>query len=88
MPLIYTEIQLFDMDQSIYRIDERGELHLIAKAPLESLGDVIAEQCYDKDIYTVRLHSNLIELGFKVKQQIETNELTKYNTNKIIVELR
>ncbi len=87
MPVIYSEIQLFDGDQSIYKVDDNGRIHLVAKAPLESLANVILEQCYAKSIYKVKLFSTFPDMCHKVKTQINEKENTKFNANKITVEV-
>jgi hypothetical protein len=87
MPVIYSEIQLFDGDQSVYKVDDNGRIHLIAKAPLESLAAVITDECYAKSIYRVKLFSTFSEMCQKVKAQISEKENTKFSENKITVEV-
>lgn len=87
MPVIYSEIQLFDGDQSVYKVDDNGRIHLLAKAPLESLGHVITDECYAKNIYRVKLFSTFGEMCQKVRAQIGEIENTKFSGNKITVEV-
>lgn len=87
MPVIYSEIQLFDGDQAIYKVDDNGRIHLLAKAPLESLAKVITEECYAKNIYRVKLFSTFPDMCHKVQAQISEDENTKFSANKITVEV-
>ena len=87
MSVIYSEIQLFDGEQSIYSLGDDGNIHLLAKAPLTSLPKVIVEQCYDHDVYQVKLYSSFIDMCSRVQKQITEYENTRFSANKIIVEV-
>lgn len=87
MPVIYVNIQIFDGDQSIYLVNADSQIKLIAKAPLESLADVLTEQCYAKETYKVKLFSILPDLCKKIKRQVGEKENTKFNKNLIKIDI-
>lgn len=55
--LIFCKINMFDAQQTVYKIDGSGR-NIVATADMENLGHTIATACENAACYNVRLDGN------------------------------
>jgi hypothetical protein len=88
MPVIYCNINIFDYDQSIYVLDDKGS-HLIAKVPFTGLGKAMPHLCYDKNVFDVKLSCNVPGMAKQAAESIYAQANKEYGVqHKIDIEVQ
>lgn len=83
---VLCNLNLFDLEQTIYLIDDHGKVEPIAATEVEQLSEVIAAICNEYDAHDVTLTGNRI-YALNLADNIEEYGLKHYSNNKIKVEI-
>lgn len=83
---ILCNLNLFALEQTIYLIDDQGEVNPIAATEIEQLPEVIAAICNEYDAHDVTLIGNNI-YALNLADGIREYGLKHYSNNKIEVRI-
>ena len=84
---IYINIDLFAKESSIFLADDtKSEPNFIGKYSLAELPKAIVEQAYINNTYKVKIVGSN-KFSQLIEYEIASKEITKYNENKIEVEV-
>lgn len=84
---IYVNIDLFAKESSMFLADDTtSEPNFIGKYSLAELPKAIVEQAYVNDVYKIKIVGSN-KFSQLIEYEIASKEITKYNENKIEVEV-
>ena len=87
MQMIYSYIEPWIIDQSVYLVGDNEEAQMIAKVPLTSMADYIAVTYVEKNCDKVILHGSNYSYTTEVANQITNYCMNNYGLNNINVEV-
>lgn len=84
---IYVNIDLFAKESSMFLADDTtSEPNFIGKYSLAELPKAIVKQAYINDVYKIKIVGSN-KFSQLIEYEIASKEITKYNENKIEVEV-
>lgn len=87
MDKIFCQINLFDLNQTIYQIKSENDIKVIAKIPTEQVAIFIYNYCYNNNIYRVKFKGDIDYINEVIKAPIQQKEIETYSNNKIEIEV-
>ncbi len=87
MQMIYSYIEPWVIDQSIYLIGDNAEAQILDKVPLTSMADYIAVKYMENNCDKVILHGSNYSYTNEVANQITNYCINNYGLNNIDVEV-
>ena len=85
--ILASYIRPFDAKQKIYVLDNKLNTEEVRLADLSSYAETVMQLIAEYNISELELHGN-IEICSRVKQEIQSAEMTKYNNNQLKISLK
>ncbi len=85
--ILASYIRPFDAKQKIYVLDNKHNTEEVRLADLGHFDDTIMQLITEYNISELQLHGN-DAICRRVKQEVETAEMTKYNNNQLKITLK